>query len=506
MDEIKPDKIGLRLACSADKRGLFDLLCDRFAHAGFHLSSGRRVSIQLLEIDEAAPLSSIRATNPDVVCPDSTIVLECLDRSESDRGVAEYSIFTLSPLLFALSPSFAERLGYPRRHPSWDDIRAQVQEGVDLEWAYPHPSTSAGMLSLFARFGRAGDDPIRRIADEPVLLERERDLESKAREYGPSERELIRRTIRGGEWASDVLVAQESLLLEAIAELPVRARPILVEQTSATVWLDHPLALLAGPYEDDDIPEAYQLLRDFLHSPEGQALLLRAGYRPAAASMQAYFEQRPGGDRLRAAFQVPPVGAPVSPTPTQIQAMSGVWFDFKKGGAVYLLADTSSSMSVGKLHAAKRALASFVQRFQGRDDTIGLISFASTAEIVVPLQSLENGGQNLLESIAGLSARGNTALGDAVLLALRELSVLNTDSIRAVVLFTDGCENASSIRPGTSVLNDAHQSTVPIFCLAYGDDAQLAFLEMLSVASGGRSWIGDASSIEAIFDTILYAG
>lgn len=146
----------------------------------------------------------------------------------------------------------------------------------------------------------------------------------------------------------------------------------------------------------------------------------------------------------------------------------------RSGRDLMLAIDTSGSMSVEDMQLANRvvprfaaiqAIASdFVQRRAG--DRVGLILFGSRAYLLVPLTfDLKTVGQQLLESVIGLAGR-ETAIGDAVALAVKRLRD-RPQQQRVLVLLTDGVNTAGELSPQKATeLASAHH--VRIYTIGVG--------------------------------------
>jgi len=124
------------------------------------------------------------------------------------------------------------------------------------------------------------------------------------------------------------------------------------------------------------------------------------------------------------------------------------------GRDLMLAVDLSGSMeeqdfvinkrSVDRLTAAKGVASDFINRRAG--DRIGLILFGTQAYLQTPLTFDRKTVMTLLnESVIGL-AGDNTAIGDAIGLAVKRLKNEQTNS-RVLVLMTDGANTAGEISP-----------------------------------------------------------
>ncbi|MEO5829475.1 MAG: VWA domain-containing protein [Rhodanobacter sp.] len=126
----------------------------------------------------------------------------------------------------------------------------------------------------------------------------------------------------------------------------------------------------------------------------------------------------------------------------------------RSGRALMLAVDLSGSMRTGDMQlagqqvsrfAAVEAIAGdFISRRNG--DEMGLILFGSQAFLVTPLTYDLAAVRAQLQGAAVGLAGTETAIGDAIAVAVKRLSAL-PEQARVLVLLTDGVNNAGSITP-----------------------------------------------------------
>jgi len=164
---------------------------------------------------------------------------------------------------------------------------------------------------------------------------------------------------------------------------------------------------------------------------------------------------------------------------------------------------------VERLTAVKAVAGDFIERREG--DRIGLILFGSQAYVQTPLTFDRDTARTLLfESAVGLAGR-ETAIGDAIGLAvkrLRDQSVAN----RILVLLTDGANTAGSIAP-LKAAELAAAEGVRIYTIGVGAESRGAFglalggarideatLQAISKATGGRYYRArDVAGLQEIY-------
>ena len=158
------------------------------------------------------------------------------------------------------------------------------------------------------------------------------------------------------------------------------------------------------------------------------------------------------------------------------------------------LLDTSGSMGVGqKLENAKHAIRAIVSaRLPGDDFAL----FAFSEGEVRMVADFSPGPEKLLESLGDLEASGQTALFDAVA-ATPERMMKGRNNKRAILLFTDGVDNASELTP-EKMAELLQRVSVPVYPIGMKNAAfdvlsekqrqelSVDNLQMLAASSGGR--------------------
>ena len=130
----------------------------------------------------------------------------------------------------------------------------------------------------------------------------------------------------------------------------------------------------------------------------------------------------------------------------------------RSGRDLMLAVDTSGSMSIEDMQIGNRAAnrfetvqltaSDFVERRTG--DRVGLILFGSRAYLLTPLTfDLKTVARQLDESAIGLAGR-ETAIGDAVGLAVKRL-LERPQQQRVLILLTDGVNNAGELDPQKAI-------------------------------------------------------
>jgi VWFA-related protein len=158
------------------------------------------------------------------------------------------------------------------------------------------------------------------------------------------------------------------------------------------------------------------------------------------------------------------------------------------------LLDTSGSMGVAsKLENAKNAIRSLVRNRQAGDD-FALFAF-SEGEVRL-VEDFSPDPSKLLHALADLEASGQTALFDAVAATPGKM-LKGRNNKRAILLFTDGVDNASELSPAQMAEILQHVS-VPVYAIGMKNAAfdmlsaserrelSIDTLQMLAGGSGGK--------------------
>ncbi|MBB1485332.1 vWA domain-containing protein [Oceanospirillum sediminis] len=147
-----------------------------------------------------------------------------------------------------------------------------------------------------------------------------------------------------------------------------------------------------------------------------------------------------------------------------------------KGHDLLMAVDISGSMQVqdmeveqqmtDRLSAVKNIVSDFVLRREG--DRLGLIVFGTRAYLHVPLSHDRNTVSEQLKGIQLRMAGEQTAIGDAIGLAVKRLKDQPEDA-RVLVLLTDGANTAGSVEP-LQAATLAKEQKVRIYTIGIGAD------------------------------------
>jgi Ca-activated chloride channel family protein len=148
------------------------------------------------------------------------------------------------------------------------------------------------------------------------------------------------------------------------------------------------------------------------------------------------------------------------------------------GRALMLAVDCSGSMAIEDMRFGDTVVSRFAavkaiaQRFirQRSGDDVGLILFGSQAYLLTPMTfDVDAVAKQMGGAAVGLAGR-ETAIGDAIVLAVKHLSALPARA-RVLVLLTDGVNTAGNVEP-LDAAKLAKAAGVRIYTIGVGSNAQ----------------------------------
>ena len=483
---------------------------DAFNQKNLKSSTGQTLNVSIVPFDPDRMLDAALANEYQAVTPDSSIWLDELDREYQGRQGVDASLvgqtvrYAVTPVVIAMWRDKAQSLGWPTKPIGWSDLLAQAQSDRNFKWSHPSTTSASGVLATLAMF-YAGADKTRGLTIDDVRSQKVLDyvgaLEKTVRYYGEGELPTAQRVVQNGRSYLDAFVASEAIVIWANQQPGVDL--VAVYPSEGALWQDHPLALLEASTLTDLNREAFRSFATFITSTDAQQLILSKGYRPADLTIKLDGPSSPitlanGADpsQPQTALQVP--GSQV------LDIVRESWLAYKRRTNVMLVVDTSGSMQGDKLSNVQTALTTFIDQVKSDDERIGLIEFYSDVNELVPLDTLKVNRTTLISNIAQLEAGGDTSLLDAVSVAYDRLQRLNDpERINAIVVMTDGKENASNIqlRELTAKLQRGNETGVPVvvFAVAYGSDADMSTLQAIAGATNGQTYRGTVETIKGLY-------
>jgi len=183
----------------------------------------------------------------------------------------------------------------------------------------------------------------------------------------------------------------------------------------------------------------------------------------------------------------------------------------KKGRDLILVLDASGSMAQSgyatddrlknKFELNLELASDFIK--QRHDDNMGVVIFGTFAYTASPLTyDLEALIQLLAMTNVGIAGE-STAIGDALMQAMRSLSFGEAKN-KAIILLTDGYHNAGENSPKVAV-TQAKEQGIKIYTIGLGkkSDYDVSLLETIAKETGAKSYpASSAKALKKIYDEI----
>lgn len=475
----------------------------------------RRVIVEGVNKSSGAARTEIKNGTLQVTVwsPSASTWLEVLKQETGNQNVAiSNKPLVLTPVVIAMWKPMAEAMGWPNRPIGWKDIldltndpqgwgRFGHPEWGRFSWGHTDPEISTTALStLIAEFYAAtGKREGLTVAD--VQSEQAtafiRQLGRSIKHYGYNTLIFSENMKKFGMSYISAFPMEEITLIDFNKFDPPPTPLVAIYPAEGTFWHDNPFIIMASANADEQA--AAERFYDFLLSEESQRAAMQYGFRPANPNV-------PLTDPISPAFGADPQGVQTVlavPSAEVIVAVKDSWKLNRKRADILLVVDTSGSMEGDKMTMVKAGIETFLMRILP-EDRLGLITFDSQARLVVPMAPLSDNRIDLQIAVQEMRASGRTALFDALDLARQTLEALppaEDDRIRAIVLLSDGADNASRLTL-EEVRRQFDESGISIFPVAYGSDADRQVLDAIAEFSRTIVVVGDTGDIAQIFENL----
>ena len=527
-----PNCIGVVVVSSQEKSDLLASLAGEFDKTNAHRSDNCidvRVNTLASGNAEAALArgwSSADGPEPTVWTPAATSWLGILRQDLTSKDIttflpAETPSLMQSPLVLAMPKPMAQALGWPNTPVGWADVLKLAQDPQG--WGrYGHPEwgrfrlgktspaqSTSGLHALVATYyaatGLSADLTAANLQD-PKVSEFVRGVEASVLHYGNTVSSFfdgLRAADAKGSAMSYVsaIATEEKQVLDYNASKP--ATPLVaVYPKDGTMVADHPYAILNASWVKEPQRAAALVFLSWLKDPDRQKRFLAAGFRDANGHAASKLGLDNGIVPDGPALVLQP------PAPAVLDLVRKAWGDVRKRARVLLVLDISGSMDGEKLTQVKAAGAAVLNVFSP-DDAVGLWVFSDLIDQLDPISQLGPHHAQLARHIEVLKAGGGTALYRVTREAVRHVQgSWDPTRINAVVLLTDGQNsdptNNDLVGLVHSLETQPAATTVPVFTIGYGRDADLGALKRISQASTGRSYNApDPAHIGSVFADVI---
>ncbi|MEZ5080684.1 MAG: extracellular solute-binding protein [Thermoleophilia bacterium] len=516
------DAVTVTFAYSPEKRPLLEPLVDEFNRQGVQVA-GRPVVVDASSVSSGDAATRIAAgrLEANLWSPSSSLWGQVVNyRADAKRAPERSPSLVRTPLVIAMWQPLAEALGWPKREIGWSDIlrEATSKRGWAAygrpEWGrfklgHTNPDYSTSGLSavvaeyLFAT-GKA-EGLLLKDVRAPTSRKTVQSIEQSIVHYGDTTLFFAEQMAANGPAYASAVAMEEVTLVDYNRRLAGNGpKLVALYPKEGTFFSDNPLFVIDAPWSSPEQREAAtalsEWLREHVDADSAAELFFRPG-DPTAAPGSALT----GDEYIDLAL---PKRVLSAPDPEVLNAIQQAWRADRKPARVQIVLDISGSMNEErKLASAQRGLDRFLSLMQPQDE-VGLTVFnGRVTEVSAPIP-IRTGRATLRTAVGNQIADGDTAVYDATLAAATDVAASATDKrIGAVVVLTDGQDTASTIdRPALERqldrLTGSEGEAVRVFTIAYGSDASDADLERIAQAGGGRAYIGDPDTIEAVYAQI----
>jgi len=155
-----------------------------------------------------------------------------------------------------------------------------------------------------------------------------------------------------------------------------------------------------------------------------------------------------------------------------------------------LVIDRSGSMNGPKLEGAKQAARFLVERL-GPDDTMALITFDDTVDLLSPSAVPDKAAMRSV--IDGIDTGGMTNLSGGWLKGAEELRRIHEEGQRRVLLLSDGHTNVGMTAPGqlVSMAEGLRGERITTTTIGFGDGFDEDLLSAMATAAGGNAYFAE---------------
>ena len=483
---------------------------------------GQTVFVEGLNKSSGAARTEIKngQLKPTIWSPSASTWLAVLKQESGNQNIAVGlpRPLVLTPVVISMWKPMAEALGWPNKPVGWGDMLELINdpqgwgkyghpEWGRFSWGHTDPEISTSALStLLAEFYAAvGKQKNLTVADvqNPKSQQYIRDLGKAIKHYGYNTLVFSENMQKFGMSYISAFPMEEITLIDFNKKSP-SVPLVAIYPKEGTFWHDDPFIVMASASAPEQ--QAAEQFFNFLLTPDSQKLAMSFGFRPANVDV-------PLADPVSAAYGVQPQGVqnilPIPSAEVIVEAKT-VWGQNRKRADIVLVVDVSGSMEEnGKLDQAKAGLGAFLQRILP-EDRVGLVTFSSAAQVLVPAAPLGESRIALDQAIQAMRPTGKTAIYDGLMAGKQALDALpaaenGEERIKAIVLLTDGEENAS--KATFDQLKQSFDETgISIFPVAYGStsDQGAATKTLQSIVDFSKTILvkGDTGEIGTIFDNL----
>lgn len=506
------------------REGLIPEMAKRFNSADHETAAGRPIQVLVLKCDSSVQADDLvsrvkgngrvddgcgdgaggSAQDPTIVTPQSADWLVDVNFRAGRAVVDLESTVNIAETWLGIVTyrEMAECLGWPDKEIGYRDIvalRANPEgwaaypDCAQAEWgrrpllAFTNPNTStSGRNVLVSLYSMAADKAPAdlTVADiqRPEVVEFVKNFQQLVDHYLPGTLPLNTKIAQGTEYGHFFLMPEDNLVswfkgnetavvadgteksIGAITDL------VMIYPKEGSVLNANPAGLVDAPWVSADQKEGAGEWIEYLRDDEQQRTFMAAGFRPATGTSvkadERQFEEWGLGAQ-------PPTSIiePGDLAPEVLERIIDSWGAVKNPAIVTLVVDLSGSMEGDPLAQVQDGLIRLLDAMADTDNVanesqVGLVTFSDEVITAIKPQPLRLSKYDIADEINQMSAKGSTALYDAV---SRAVSI--TDSVagdpratRAVVVLSDGKASAGMCLHDLVSMSSRDEVPVSAFC------------------------------------------
>lgn len=529
---LPQDAVVVEFHSSNTKQDWINEVVESFNAEGKTVADGRPIVVVAYHVGSGSSMNDILDGEilPTVWSPGSQLWVTRINQTWNDRTgrnliQSECPATIRVPLAIAMWEPMARALGWPDALIGWNDLAALSNnpegwgayghpEWGQFKFGHPHPEHSnSGMLSLVAEVYDAAEVTegltVERVKSETVA-ERVGAVERNVFHYGRTDTDILTRmTQRGPDYLHAVTSYESNVIKWNTDHAEELQFPLVaIYPSGGTFWVQNPYCILNADWVSPEQAEAAGIFRDYLLTPSQQARTVKWGLRPADESVAL---QSPIDLAHGAVPAITQKDVPHLPYPSDeiISHIIDTWHEVKKKATVVMLIDISGSMKGTKIKQAVRGATLFIGQMDPADE-IYVIVFSDEILELPYAGEVGSNAENLRLTIEGLYAGGGTALYQSVIHALERVDGLQAEHeaegeqrIYGVVLLSDGLNEVAGGPSQADMLSrlpsGAEASSVKIYTIAYGKDADEDLMATLANRTNGKKFEGSEEDIESIY-------
>lgn len=549
-----PDTVLVRFTYGSEKEAWIREATESFNQRDERTASGKRICVEAIAKGSGDSVNEIKqgragAAEVHATSPASDLYVNLINHESREEQGSELlkveGFLVSSPVVIAAWEPVFDRLG-PRDRIGWAELFKRASEG-GFRYGQTNPETSnSGLSALVAQFYAGAEveagRPVPRLSlakvDDPKIRDFVARVHQSVIHYGRSTGFYADKMRDGGPGYADAVVVYESDVIQANHHIRAKGlgypKLLAIYPREGTFATNHPFAIVERDWVDADEEDGAKRYFAYLMSPETQARALPYGFRP---SVPLDVDPKIHGLVWNPDNGVQPFDSVhrflATPGGNVIKAIRDAFRAIKNSSHVVLVIDRSGSMEA-RLYDAERGAqrtrmemavesANLLAASLQDKDRLSLLFYDYRVEYSEltpkghPLKMDAAGKARLAETLARVRPAGGTAMRTAIETAWQDLCTsIKADpadtSIRVMVVLTDGVDNASKVSDADLIarigftredgrggyLGDP-ACKIPVFGVAFGQEADDASLKAIGAAAGGETRRGDSGDIREIF-------